>query len=1065
MNRFYLLFLALFTQISISSRATETNAFTAKVQFGFVENMGQIKTQDGSVNKDVLYLFRTGNMQVQLRKNGFSYELFQESKPNELPHLALERNSFPEATSVKIHRVDIDFKGAILPIRIVEKEQGNSELILHEEEDANSTLNIHHFRRIVYKNVYPKVDIEFLIADENGSQKFKYNVILHPGADASMVRLEVFGSNQTQISKKGNLTFTTSIGNMEEQIPYSYELKENEEIGESFDAKFVKLKESTFGFDLKERISSKTRVIDPILWCTYFGGEKIDISVSVKGDTSGNVYIGGYTSSTANIATAGAYQTSFNGTGYDVFLAKFSNDGILIWATYFGGTSNENLTGMTVTRNGSIALVGQTQSDNGIATSGAFQNTFGGNADGFVTLFGSTGNLIWSSYFGGITSDYFSAVSEDVSGDLLILGSSNSTTVFNYPGVHQSTIGGNTDAILLKVSSLGALKWATYYGGTLSENGYGICTDLANNIYIVGTTESTGSIVVGNAFQMVLSGTQDAFVAKFSTNGQQIFGTYFGGANIDFPRDININLDGNICFAGYTYSTTGFPLKNAYKSNFTSVTNHGFVSMMDTAGNLLWSTLFGGELQNILIGSSIDKLGNVYFTGYTTSKTEIATTGAFQDTIKLNYDAFFGSFDKAGNLNWSTYFGGSKFEYAWKPYVDKNQNLFVFGYTNSDSLSFGTTIHQRAMDGTFETFLLKMALDTNSGALANNTIGNNQTLCGTSIANDLIGSSPSGGSGSYTYTWLQSSTGLSGSFVIASGTNTNKDYSPGSIVAETYYKRVVTDGSAFDTSNVVTIKLGSAFHAGFTVNKAIQCLRSNEFIFTDTTTAPGLTYDWDFGNGATSTNQSETISYAYQAANVYKVRLITSFGGSCADTNYKMVYTVSDPIAKNITGIDQVRRLDTASYSIPHTAGSRYVWVFDNGQLKGNGTGNQIQIKWTAVGTTQLKVVETSSGNCLGDTAFLDITISPALEVEELTNENAFQVYPNPNTGSFVIGGLNQKEFTVNVYDARGALVKTQEIQGETRIELENASAGLYVIQLIHSNGNVYQKKMQIDVE
>ncbi|MCF8254618.1 MAG: T9SS type A sorting domain-containing protein, partial [Bacteroidia bacterium] len=158
-------------------------------------------------------------------------------------------------------------------------------------------------------------------------------------------------------------------------------------------------------------------------------------------------------------------------------------------------------------------------------------------------------------------------------------------------------------------------------------------------------------------------------------------------------------------------------------------------------------------------------------------------------------------------------------------------------------------------------------------------------------------------------------------------------------------------------------------------------------------------------------------------------------------------------------------RLDTASYFVPHSSGSRYSWAFDNDQLKGNGTGNQIQIKWTAVGTTQLKVVETSSGNCVGDTAYLDITISPALEIEELTNENAFQVYPNPNKGSFVIGGLNQKEFTVNVYDARGALVKTQVIQGETRIDLDNARAGLYVIQLINSDGMVYQKKMQIYAE
>ncbi|MCF8255781.1 MAG: SBBP repeat-containing protein [Bacteroidia bacterium] len=1067
MNRFYLLFSTVFSLFTLNNYAKEANPFAPKLQFAFVENKGQVVNQEGQMNQDVLYLFRTGNMQVQLRKNGFSYELFREEGEQLAPHLLIEQGAILTSPVLKTHRVDIDFKGANSSIEIVELEKAQTQPQFSAKGSANAFISCSNFRRILYKNVYPQTDIEFLISDENEKQNFKYNVILHPGADARLVQLAIFGSNRTQLSKNGNLEFETSLGKMEEQIPLSFELEKNGTKGKSIEAKFVLLSKNVFGFGLNQPITQTTRVIDPILWCTYLGGSGTDISVSLDGDSLGNVFMAGYTNSSSNIATAGAYQTTYSGpSGYDVFLAKFSNDGVLQWATYYGGSINENVLGIKVTKNGNIVLVGQTQSNNGIATAGAYQTTLGGSADAFIAMFNTSGNLLWASYFGGDMTESFYGVYEDSNSDLIMVGSSNSSMNFNYPGIHKSTHSGNSDVILVKMSSSGSVKWATYYGGAMADYAYGVCTDLLNNIYFVGTTASETGIAFNNPYQPNIAGGHDGFIAKFSTNGAQLFGTYFGGSDIDYPRGILINQDGNLAIAGYTYSLTGFPLKNAYQSTFESSSNQGFICMMDTTGNLLWSTLFGGELVTILINFNIDQFGDIYICGYTTSSTKIATPGADREVISGNYDAFFGSFNKSGSINWCTYFGGSKFDYSWKPYIDKNQNLFVGGYTNSDSLSIGSSVHQPNTDGTFDAFFLKMELGLPSGGpLGNNTIGTDQTLCGSSIANNLIGSTPTGGTGSYSYTWLQSPTGLDGSYVGATGTNSNKDYSPGSIVAETYYKRVVTDGSAFDTSNAVIIKIGSTFKAGFTVNKTIQCLRSNEFIFTDTTSATGLTYDWDFGNGATSTNQSETISYAYQAANVYKVRLITSFGGSCADTNYKTVYTVSDPIAKTITGLDQVGRLDTASYFVPHSSGSRYSWVFDNGQLKGNGTGNQIQIKWTAVGTTQLKVVETSSGNCLGDTAYLDITISPALELEELTNENAFQVYPNPNSGSFVIGGLNQKEFTVNVYDARGALVKTQVIQGETRIELENARAGLYVIHLINSDGNVFTKKMQVQEE
>jgi hypothetical protein len=1037
---------------------------TPQFSYGFIENKGQVKNQYGQINQEALYVFKGNGIQVQLRRNGFSYEQIKEA--GKVNYLKSNQQELAEQ-NVEVYRIDIDFKGAKGYIPIQEMEPRAGELIYRAKENISQSIHCKNYNRILYKNVYPQVDIEFIVSEEAGNQDFKYNIILNPGADASLVQFAIFGSNQTKINDKGNLTFETDGGVLEEQIPLSYELTHTGGQGKTIHANFVQISPSVFGFSLNQNNPNQTRIIDPLLWSTYYGGPNNEVARDLETDLNGNVFITGITTSFTNIATNGAYQTIFNGNSYDVALAKFSGNGTLLWATYFGGPETENSMGIDVNDAGQVFICGQTLSSSGIASSGAYQTSISGAADAFLTKFGSNGNLLWSTYYGGTSTDILNAIAVDGNGMINVIGNSNSPIVFPYTGVHQTSASASSaDAIILRFNDNGNLVIGSFYGGGSTEQGLEIDVDAHNNIYITGYTSSTTGIATTAAYQSALAGNADAYIAKFDTNLVLKYATYFGGSSWDYPQDIKIDSHGNMDVSGYTYSSTDFPLLNAFQSTFNTVSNKAFLFQLDSLGTLKFSTYFGGEILNQVYGMDIDGSDNIYIGGVTNSVTGIASASAYQLELRnTGFDAFLASFTSYGGLLWSTYFGGENADYGRGIAIDKFNNLFFLGDTYSDSFISVGTVHQSSNMGGDEIFLFKMSLGTSTQALANNTIGSNQTLCGTSVAADLIGSTPTGGTGSYSYTWLQSATGLDGSFVNANGSNTNKDYSPGSISSQTYYKRVVTDGSAFDTSNVVIIKIGSTFKAGFTVNKTIQCLRSNQFIFTDTTSASGLTYDWDFGNGATSTNQSETISYAYQAANVYRVRLITSFGGSCADTNYKNVYTVTDPIAKNITGIDQVRRLDTASYFIPHTAGSRYVWVFDNGQLKGNGTGNQIQIKWTAVGTTQLKVVETSSGNCLGDTAFLDITISPALDIEELTNENTFQVYPNPNTGSFVIGGLNQKEFTVNVYDARGALVKTQVIQGETRIELENASAGLYVIQLIHPNGNVYQKRMQIAAE
>lgn len=121
-------------------------------------------------------------------------------------------------------------------------------------------------------------------------------------------------------------------------------------------------------------------------WATYYGGSGANEAWSVATDYSNNVYIAGYTNTTSGIATPGAYQTTYGGSG-DAFLAKFDASGIRHWATYFGGPGNDGGYSIATDGLGKLYLAGSTDSTSGIATPGTYQTTFGGGSDAFLANF------------------------------------------------------------------------------------------------------------------------------------------------------------------------------------------------------------------------------------------------------------------------------------------------------------------------------------------------------------------------------------------------------------------------------------------------------------------------------------------------------------------------------------------------------------------------------------------------------------------------------------------------------------------------------------------------------
>lgn len=300
-------------------------------------------------------------------------------------------------------------------------------------------------------------------------------------------------------------------------------------------------------------------------WGTYYGGSGDDIAYSCATDPSGNIFVGGHTTTNTGttIANSSSHQIT-NGGGVDAFLVKFNTSGIRQWGTYYGGTGQDYGFYCATDASGNVYLTGETTSNTGtnIATASSHQSTYGGGTlDGFLVKFDGSGIRQWGTYYGGNAMDRAYSCSADGIGNVFITGqtTTNTGTIIATSVSHQNTYGGSADAFLVKFNSSGLRLWGTYYGGSAADIGRACNLDATGNIFICGETASNSgtSIASLGSFQTINGGGSDAFLVKFNSNGTRLWGTYYGGSGADIGRACVSSSIGNIYLAGDTPTNTG----------------------------------------------------------------------------------------------------------------------------------------------------------------------------------------------------------------------------------------------------------------------------------------------------------------------------------------------------------------------------------------------------------------------------------------------------------------------------------------------------------------------------
>ncbi len=294
------------------------------------------------------------------------------------------------------------------------------------------------------------------------------------------------------------------------------------------------------------------------LWATYYGGSGTEIAYGVAYTPTGDLVVGGSTSST-DFPVANALQSTHGGGTLDGFLLRFTAAGQRLWATYYGGSGEEDLRAVAVDSTGAIVAVGQTSSQN-FPVQNALQPTFaGGFSDGFVVKLTGSGQRLWATYYGGNRQDAINAVAILRPNRIVVGGSSLSDTIPLLNAV-QPRRSAALDAFVTCLDSAGGLLWGTFYGGSAMEEVRGLTVLSNRSVLACGYTYSSN-------FPRWLSlqsyaGSGDAFLVMFHYAGTLQWSTPLGGSGYDIFHSVAADTGIGFYACGSTTSTN-YPIRDA----------------------------------------------------------------------------------------------------------------------------------------------------------------------------------------------------------------------------------------------------------------------------------------------------------------------------------------------------------------------------------------------------------------------------------------------------------------------------------------------------------------------
>jgi hypothetical protein len=324
-----------------------------------------------------------------------------------------------------------------------------------------------------------------------------------------------------------------------------------------------------------------------VLSVTFLGGSGEEEATGLALDHDGNCYVTGWTTS-SDFPVRNAFQGRLSG-GLDAFAAKLDNTGALIYATYLGGSADDEARGIAVDDSGAAYITGTTVSqDFPFFQAAQFRN--GGGRDAFVVKLGPTGAFLdYATYLGGSGDDWGQSIAVDAQGRAFVAGKTASA---DFPGTSTGrSFAGGTDAFVTAISPEGRIAFGYLAGGSGSDEATGVAVDAAGRVYVVGATDSADFPLM-QPFQAARGGATDAFIFRLDPAGNLEFSSYLGGEGEDHATGIALSADGVAQIAGWT-SSAHFPMRGEFALAGSGAIG-GFAARI-ADGQLVESTYTGGS--------------------------------------------------------------------------------------------------------------------------------------------------------------------------------------------------------------------------------------------------------------------------------------------------------------------------------------------------------------------------------------------------------------------------------------------------------------------------------------
>ncbi len=263
-----------------------------------------------------------------------------------------------------------------------------------------------------------------------------------------------------------------------------------------------------------------------LLWTQQLGTSDSDYSEGIAVDAVGSAFVTGFTGGSLGGPSAG---------DYDAFLAKYSAAGNLLWTQQLGTSALDVASGVAVDAAGSAFITGYTK--------GSLGGPNAGGNDAFLAKYSAAGNLLWTQQLGTSEGDRARSVAVDAVGSAFVIGATS--------GSLGGPNAGENDAFLAKYSAEGNLLWTQQLGTSKEEAGYGVAVDAVGSAFVSGVT--LGSLGGPNA------GGNDAFLAKYSAEGNLLWTQQLGTIASDYGEDVAVDAVGSAFITGTTRGSLGGP--------------------------------------------------------------------------------------------------------------------------------------------------------------------------------------------------------------------------------------------------------------------------------------------------------------------------------------------------------------------------------------------------------------------------------------------------------------------------------------------------------------------------